>query len=109
MNSQERRMGENEILYREVNEQVAGLQDRLGLDEEYVDFVCECAQLECSDRIRLTRGEYEEVRASGNRFAVTEGHEEPSVEHVVARTDRFLTIEKDEGGPAELARSADPR
>lgn len=109
MNSRDRRLGENEILYREVNERVLDLHAGFGFDDEYVEFVCECARLDCSERLRLTKAEYEHVRESGRRFALRQGHEEPSIESVVGENDRFVTVEKDEGEPAELARATDPR
>ena len=59
MDQRERRLGENEILYREVNERVRELSDEFGLAEEPVDFVCECARLECAERIRMTVAEYD--------------------------------------------------
>jgi hypothetical protein len=109
MNSRERRLGENEILYREVNERVRELQERFGLEDEYVEFVCECGRIDCSERIRLTVEEYEHVRDSGKRFALRRGHDEPSVERVVDENERFVTVEKHEDGPAQFARAEDPR
>ena len=104
-----RRLSENELLYREVKERVRGLHDEIGLDAEYLELVCECARLRCTERILATRREYEAVRAHGSRFLVRPGHIVPSIEHVVAENDRFATIEKDEGEPARLAESRDPR
>jgi len=108
VDERERRLGENEILYREVNERVRELNEQFGVDDR-IEFVCECARLDCSERVGLSKAEYEQIRADGARFAVVPGHEDPTIEHVVARNERFFTIEKDEGGPAELARDADPR
>ena len=108
MNERERRLGENEVLYRDVNERVRELNEQFGIDDR-IEFVCECANLECSERITLTKAEYEHVRGDGARFAVTPGHEDPTIEHVIARNERFFTIAKDDDGPAQLARDADPR
>ena len=109
MDARERRLGENEVLYREVNEQVRDLQHEFGLDDGYVEFVCECAQLQCNDRIRLTTAEYEHVRSDGRLFALKHGHETPDVETVVEENDRFVVVQKHEGDPAELAKAEDPR
>jgi hypothetical protein len=108
MDERKRRLGENEILYREVNERVRELNEQFGSDDT-IEFVCECAGLDCTDRVAMRKAEYEQVRADGARFAVVPGHEDPTIEHVVARNERFFTIEKDDGGPATLARDADPR
>jgi len=109
MTDRERRLGENEVLYREVNERVRELHDDFGLDEQLIEFVCECARLSCTERIRLTPGEYEHVRASGRRFALVDGHEVPDLEAVVERSERFVVVEKHPGGPAEVAERSDPR
>jgi hypothetical protein len=109
MRPDERRAGENEVLYREVNERVRDLNEQFGIDHDLVDFVCECAQLDCSERIRLTVPEYERLRESPIRFAIRRGHEQPEIESVVEETDRYAVVEKHDGGPAELAEEEDPR
>jgi hypothetical protein len=93
MNDRERRLGENEVLYREVNERVRELHEGFGFDDQLIEFVCECARLECVERIRLTPAEYEHIRANGRCFALLEGHEELEVEVVVDRTERFVVVE----------------
>jgi hypothetical protein len=109
MRPDERRAGENEVLYREVNERVRELNERFGLDHDLVDFVCECARLDCSERIRLTVPEYERLRDSPIRFAIVLGHDQPEIESVVEENERFAVVEKHAGGPAELAAEEDPR
>ncbi|MGZ4389843.1 MAG: hypothetical protein ACXVZL_10720 [Gaiellaceae bacterium] len=109
MNERELRMGQNEVVYREVNERVLGINERFGIDAEHVAFVCECGRLACSDRIELTVEEYEAVRSSPVRFALVPGHDDPEVETVVEQNERFAVVEKLPGGPAELAASEDPR
>lgn len=111
MRPDERRAGENEVLYREVNERVRGLNEHFGLDDPdgLVDFVCECAALECAERIRLTIEEYEELRDNPIRFAVRHGHERLDVEDVVEQRERYTVVEKHPGAPAELAAEEDPR
>ena len=74
------------------------------------DWVCECAESGCVERIQLTTEEYEFVRADPKRFAVaaSDEHVFEEIEDVVERKDRFWVVEKD--GPAgELAARVDPR
>jgi hypothetical protein len=59
-------------------------------------------------RVSATRPEYEAIRAVATHFVVVPGHEDPSVEHVVQQTDRFLVVEK-EGPAAGEAQEDDPR
>ena len=56
----------------------------------------------------MSLGEYEAVRSEPSHFAVAPGHEEPTVERVVGRTDRYLVVEK-VGEAGDLAEEADPR
>ena len=108
MNPRERRLGENEVLYREVNERVLELQEEFGLAEERIDFVCECAQVDCSERISMDLRAYEHLREHPARFGVKPGHEVPDVEQVVEEHEGYVVVEKT-GEGADLAAARDPR
>jgi hypothetical protein len=60
----------------------------------YLEFLCECGHVECVEHIELTREEYEEVRAEPTHFVLMPGHENGSVERVIAETKRFVVVEK---------------
>lgn len=113
MGAREERIARNEVLYREVNERVREVDDDLssrGLVEPRAleEYFCECGLDDCMEKIHLTRDEYEHVRASPITFAVLATHVIPDVERVVARHDRFVTVEKLEGERA-MALQEDPR
>ncbi|HYX76218.1 MAG TPA: hypothetical protein VE757_03485 [Gaiellaceae bacterium] len=93
-----RRIEENEKLFREVNERVAQMHRgfRTGSDPEWV---CECGDETCFEKVRLPLDTYREVRARNDWFFVKPGHEKVAVEHVVERGDGYLVVEK-EGLPA---------
>lgn len=100
----ERRIGENEILYRAVNEEIRGLDERLAPARGSTQsFVCECGHADCTDRIEMTVDEYRRVRFDPTTFAIVDAHREPEVEHVVERTARYTVVRKDSGNPARLA------
>jgi hypothetical protein len=109
MDERARRIGENEALYRSVNERIEDLNESFGLLAETMAVVCECGNLECSEQIELDIPTYERVRAEPTYFIALPGHELPDVETVVERHDRFYVLKKEEGSPAELARETDPR
>jgi hypothetical protein len=109
MDARERRLGANEVLFREVNERLAGMGGSPITPELPHDFVCECANPDCDARIALTLAEYERVRADPTHFAIHPGHQVPEVEAVVAENERFDVVRKHEGEPAELATEYDPR
>lgn len=100
------RLARNEALFRSVNERVEEVVQP-GKNEE-IDFLCECGDGECVEKISLTRVEYKGVRTDADQFAVAPGHEIPDIEDVVTRNDRFLVIRKHPGESA-IARETDPR
>jgi hypothetical protein len=104
----DRRLAQNEALFREVNETVQALELSSGNGDDLHDFFCECSDVECTIRVKLTHGEYETARSVGTRFIVATGHERLDVERVVLESDRYLLVEKTGGGGDEAAR-LDPR
>ena len=78
------------------------------MGDELAEFLCECGDAGCSQRVFLTLGEYEAVRSNAIRFAVVPGHEIPDVERVVEQNERFAVVEKLEEG-ARIATERDPR
>ncbi len=91
----------NEGTFRDANEALErGAREILDSHEpdSMVPFLCECPRLDCTEVVLLTLDEYEYVRAAGERGLSRIGHEDGSIERVVARNDRFVTTEK--FGPA---------
>jgi hypothetical protein len=109
MDDRERRIGQNEALFREVNERVARLSDSKHATAELAGFLCECGNESCHERVEMTLEEYERVRTEPTRFAIAPGHEISDVEAVVAKYDRYWLIEKHEGEAADFAETLDPR
>jgi len=109
VNERERRVGENEALFRQVNERLEGLSGDLGWVTGTLQIVCECGDATCVDRIELAPEAYRAVRADPTTFALVPGHHDPSVEHVVDENDGWVVIRKDAGPPAELAEKTAPR
>ena len=100
----DRRLVQNEILFRRLNERVAAAE--AGRAE--LDLFCECSDRECLKMLTIAGAEYEWLRQNPRRFAVLPGHEAPAVEDVVERHERFVIVEKhaETRGDAE---AADPR
>lgn len=108
MNDRERRLAENESLFREVNEQVEAIASRQGDDEHVYEFYCECANADCTVHIAVTLAVYENVRANGRHFLVAPEHALPEFEDVVEQGDGFWVIEK-RGETGDYAEQLDPR
>jgi hypothetical protein len=103
------RAARNQSLYREVNERIEELNQRVDAARSVgATWVCECADAECSEPMELTLGQYEELRSHPNRFAVIPGHVLEGVEHVVDTHDGYVVVDK--VGPAgAYAAELDPR
>jgi 5-bromo-4-chloroindolyl phosphate hydrolysis protein len=106
---QGRRVGLNEAIFREVNEQIETLNRDFGTEERTMTAVCECADGDCTDRLQISVSAYERVRADPRRFVIIPGHELAEFEAVVESTEEYDIVQKREGGAAELARETDPR
>jgi hypothetical protein len=104
-----RRVGLNEAIFRQVNEQIRDLNRDLGAEEGTMTVICECGYSDCTERLELTAAAYERVRNDSRLYVVVRGHEIPDVERVVEQADGYDVVRKDEGAPAELSRKLDPR
>jgi hypothetical protein len=88
------RIEENEKIFREVNERVAQMQTGYRSDHD-PEWVCECGDETCFDKVVVPLGEYREIRGHDDWFFVKPGHEKVDVERVVGERDGFLVVEKD--------------
>jgi hypothetical protein len=102
--------GRTQALFRDVNERVREINDAFSGLVPLGEWICECADQSCAERIALTPEEYEAVRSKPTWFAVAPGdvHVFAAIEEVVARYDRYWIVEK-EGIAAELVSKVDPR
>lgn len=102
-------MGENEAIFREVNERVRETDETLDPDARIAEFVCECCSAACTAHVRMPLEEYERVRADSATFFVLPGHDDPSVETVVAEREAYWVVRKHAGEAEALATRTDPR
>jgi hypothetical protein len=97
-----------QVVFREINEKLEGLNASFDEIIPVGDFVCECADLTCIERIAMTVGEYEEIRAHPARFAVRHGHFSPEAERIIEQRSGYTIVEK-LGAGSEYAARFDPR
>jgi hypothetical protein len=82
-----------EGLFRLVNDHIATAAEGIVVDE--ADFVCECADPACAEKIEAPVDEYEEVREDPKLFLVKPGHVDEEVERVVSDEGGYEVVEKD--------------
>jgi hypothetical protein len=106
--ARKKRAARNESLFREVNERIEDAASKLS--PMFTEFMCECADDTCFEKVSLTLQEYTSIRESGpTYFVVKTGHSDPEVERVVGgEGDRYDVVEK-LGAAAEAAIALNPR
>ena len=108
MGSREERIAENEAWCRELNERKAQWIKR-GLPA--AGYRCECWDIGCGTRFKLSAQEWREARSRPNRFVVAPGHVAQEAETVIREEPRFWLVEKegDAGAVAEERAEGPPR
>jgi hypothetical protein len=111
----ERRIDENEVVFRRLNEQVKkGIDEtnRIAIeenqksmmidldDETPLQFYCECSDENCTKRVVVDYAEYNKIHEQRDHFVVVPGHELAGTERVVRKEDEFNVVEK-YGNPPE--------
>jgi hypothetical protein len=107
MSEREVRIAKTEALFRDVNERIAETSVRFDADE--AEFMCECADPRCAERLQVPLNKYEEVRESPTTFVLNPGHLEPEVEKVVERRHAYAVVQKIDAAVARVVRQLDPR
>jgi len=107
MPAPEERRVQNEIRFRDANEQISKTAERLDMNG-VIPLLCECHRSECHEVIRLTLQEYEEIRADPARFICFPGHEEGSPESTVIERGNEHVVVRKSGVAGRLAYHADP-
>jgi hypothetical protein len=104
------RVAANQHAFREANGRIADSGDHIA-DDELFPFLCECPRTDCVEIARLTRSDYNAVRADPRTFLVAPGHEITAVEGVeveqrLEKFGRFSVMQKI-GEAGEIAEQLD--
>jgi hypothetical protein len=105
--SVEARKARTEAAFREVNERIAENAERF--EAGSTEFICECGDPQCTERVEVEIEEYERVRADGATFLLAPGHGDRSIEQVVEHRGRFVVVEKVQATARALVRRLNPR
>jgi hypothetical protein len=103
----QRRLAENEAVFREFNKRV-----QLGIEEvnkiakaehdtsmhlgshTLLHFYCECADEKCTKRIKMSPKMYRKIHEDNDTFALACGHEVPEIEYVIRTTPDYCVVRK---------------
>ncbi len=107
MDEREKRLVQNEALFREVNERLNDVAQRIDPRVGY-EYLCECANADCTFKITLNGGEYETVRSDPTQFLVLPMHYTPEIEDLVEQNSEYWIVRK-VGEDGAYAAALDPR
>jgi hypothetical protein len=93
-----------------VNERIRAAKEGRTVWVGIAQWVCECTDENCTERIMMSLDEYEELRANPTHFAVVPDmrHVVPDAERIVEKHEHFWVVEK-VGEAAEAAKELDVR
>jgi hypothetical protein len=107
MQQREQRIAKTESLFRDVNERIAEASERF--DSEDGQFMCECGEPTCAERLEVPLEDYEQVRDDPTTFVLNPEHVKPDVEKIVREEHGYAVVKKIHAGMARIVRALDPR
>lgn len=103
----ERRLVENEMVFRNLNQQVMkGIGDLKELAHTHnqaslvpdisqpLDFYCECSNTDCTVRIEVKPEDYKRIHEDSRNFVTAKGHQIPEIEKILERTPGYDVVQK---------------
>ena len=105
--SERESIARTESLFREVNERIAESATRF--ESTQTEFVCECGNPACTNRVEATLETYEAVRRESTTFLLAPGHRDERIERVVGERPGYEIVEKVGRTVAAVVRRLDPR
>lgn len=107
MTNSERRMAENEVVFRQYNESIQdgidqltkmaledGQESHIMAQDMPLHFYCECSDENCTQRIKLTPASYTAIHKKRDHFIIVHGHKSETIERVISVTQDFDIVEK---------------
>jgi len=93
-----KKLKQNEITFKKVNEGIKKIEKNsltpTAQKNNQIDFVCECSDENCFEKIRLTVVEFESFRRNQNQFIIKENHQTPEIEQEIGGSKDFVIVEK---------------
>ena len=110
MQTREERIAKTESLFRNVNERIAEASERFdGGEADDAQFLCECADPTCAERLEVPLDEYEQVRDDATTFVLDPAHVRPEIEKIVRRRHGYAVVKEVNAAAARIVRKLDPR
>jgi hypothetical protein len=101
------RIAKTEALFRDVNERIAEASEKFDADE--AEFMCECSDPGCAERLEVSLDEYEQVRQNATTFLLDPDHVRPEVERIVEHRRGYAIVKKVDQAVARIVQQLNPR
>jgi len=59
-----------------------------------IEFACECSDLNCQGRVRVSIADYEAIHKQKLHFIVMDGHQQADIETVVNKVNGYVVVKK---------------
>jgi hypothetical protein len=106
MDERSARLAANEAVFRAGNESIGKVTRGRS---ERTEFLCECGDPHCFQRVELSHEEYEAVRSHPARFFVASGHEDLTAGEVVVEERGQWTVVEKRGEERQIVERSNPR
>jgi hypothetical protein len=83
----------SEDVFREANDRIVDRAVELDWRDP-LPLLCECSDRRCFAKLRVTREEYESVRAHPEQYLVKPGHELSGGGFIIEQDERLAVVEK---------------
>ena len=103
----ERRLAENEVIFRQANETVQknfneleklakedGQESFIKRFDKPLYFYCECSDEKCQKRVMVKPSKYNQIHKERDQFIMIPGHEQKDIEHVITKTRNYCVVKK---------------
>jgi hypothetical protein len=85
---------EEQALFRQVNQRIALVNSQWvgSNDDTPLEVLCECGDITCVSRVKLTTGEYDAIRSNPVLFVMLPGHEDEALERVKRGAEGYVVV-----------------
>ena len=94
----DKRRVENEYMFKNMNEQYEkALLEHMNVEqfeETPLDFFCECSDLNCLEKIRISAKQFNDIHDLPNQFVIRTGHEQLDTEDIIGTINEYTVVQK---------------
>lgn len=94
MPSRQERLTQNQKTVRAANERLENAVEARVDGRGTVPFLCECADIECTDRVEMTTSDYTAAHIDRHMYVIVAGHATVDGEEMVDREDGYAVMRK---------------